>query len=1155
VRDQSVVLSAGAGCGKTFVLTRRFLSHLERSGPFAQRETGLENLVAITFTERAAREMRERIREQCRERVMRAPPGEVGHWLSVLRSLETARVGTIHSFCGTLLRSHAAEAGLDPHFTILEPVQANVLLQEETVELLRELLVAEHPAVQELVHAYGLGPLQVMLSMFVENRHDYAFHEFRKETPEAIVARWRAFLRAEVWPRRLRRLARQPETQRVLSLLREHVPRKGPMLERRLTLLDLLPRLMEPALDAAGPEPLLEEILAAARVSPGGTKTAWPEETPYEDVSDALKRLRDRVSPLLKKFVWNEVQARQAAELGLHLLTVTELVAKSYDHKKRELRALDFADLIAGARDLLRGESRKDLRQKLAHGLKLLLMDEFQDTDPTQAELARLLCDEVIHDGKLFLVGDQKQSIYRFRGADPRVFQQLRSELPAPGRLPLTLNFRSQPAILHFVNHLFREALSGADGYEALRAQHPQTTAEPAVEFLWARQADDTEEDHEKRELAPSQRKREGRWIARRIRGWLEDREPRVRDRAAPDGRRAVRPGDVAILFRALSDLESYESALREFGIDYYVVGGHAFYAQQEVYDLVNVLTAAARPDDLVSLAGALRSPFFNLSDEALYWLARAPGGLAAALSAAELPAELPASDREPVRFAAQVLAELRAGKDALPIAGLIRLVLERTGYDAILVGEFLGERKLANLGKLLDLAYSFDRAGFLTLDDYLYQLANFVAKQPKEPPAATQPEASDVVRLMSIHQAKGLEFPVVIVPDLNRRMQVPSSSTAYHPQLGPLVRLPSELREEPSVSGLTLYDAIEQEDDEEELIRLLYVATTRAADVLVLSASWAPEQTLANPWTKLLAERFDLESGRPLGTGGDNVRVRVLNEEPRLSRAAERRPKAVDRAKIASQAEHARTGEVPPLVARIRPQPAGRRQYSVSRMEGTLKLAIPQAERLDRLPTAHAAEEPLARAQALQLGTLIHGVLAEMGSQPPDDLERMIERTARQMIVPGTPWPDLQEVAKILRGFLQTARARSLFAAPHVETELEFLLSWPPDQPPEPDDLFLLGNIDVIYQDAAGDWHLVDYKTHDVQPANRAALKSQFEMQVHLYALAVEKVLGRAPVEVCIHWLRTGDEDHWTWNATARKHGLRLVSEALRTIRTASVD
>src|SRR6185437_2563556 len=186
------------------------------------------------------------------------------------------------------------------------------------------------------------------------------------------------------------------------------------------------------------------------------------------------------------------------------------------------------------------------------------------------------------------------------------------------------------------------------------------------------------------------------------------------------------------------------------------------------------------------------RSPIFSLDDETLFWLAQHEQGLAVSLFAQPLQGELTKSQQARVRFAAQTVTDLRALRDRVPITELVQQALARTGYDAVLLSEFLGERKLANLKKLIDQARTMDRAGIFTLTDFISQLSDFVVRQPDEALAATQAETANVVRLMSIHQSKGLEFPVVVVPDLERKNRGSTAPAAFQQELGPLVRNPS---------------------------------------------------------------------------------------------------------------------------------------------------------------------------------------------------------------------------------------------------------------------------------------------------------------------------------------------------------------------------
>ena len=1226
-RGVSVALSAGAGCGKTFVLTERFLAQLQPQDRAAAGGSELGRLVAITFTERAAREMRDRIRQACHRQLQDAAEEQVGYWLELSRDLDAARISTIHAFCGSLLRAHAVEAGLDPQFSVLDQAQAETLLYEALDERLRDRLAARDDAVIELVVEFGLERLYEMVDTLLRRRQEIEWAQWHSETAEGLVTIWDDYRQTHTVPRMLKQVADSRAADALLRLARLQ-PSRSPKMQARFSfLLERLPALPH-STDAKAD---LEAIQENAKVQ-GSTKNHWETEELYEQFRKHAEELRKLIKELQPALQFDRAEALPAAETALRLLGVAADVAEEYERRKQDLSALDFNDLLISARQLLTGPQRKGLRKRLSSQIGLLLVDEFQDTDPLQVELVKALCDDDVTGGKLFFVGDFKQSIYRFRGADPRVFRKLRGEIPPPGRLPLTLNFRSQPAVLDFVNALFCEELkageeSGAE-YEALRPHRSQVGPTPAVEFLWATDpaggdsvgdlvggdsvGDPVGGDSSRRPSAsgdasyngpsasggassnapsasgdasyngPSAsgdassstagqterlRRREADWIARRLRQMFDASEMIVYDaeaaKAGQPAARPVRPGDVALLFRALSNVELYEEALRRYGIDYYLVGGRAFYAQQEIFDLLNLLRALRSPCDRVSLAGVLRSPFFSLWDETLFWLARHADGLCGGLFAQDLPAQLDPQQRGRVRFAADVLRELRAMKDRLPIAQLIGEVLSRTGYDAILLAEFLGERKLANLRKLIEQARSFDRSGIFTLADFITQLSQFVARQPDEPLAATHPESTKVVRLMTIHQAKGLEFPVVVVPDLDRRNRGSSASVAFTPQLGPMVKYRD------ANSGFDLHALAEADEERAELVRLLYVATTRAADYLILSAGLPDLDSARGPWMELLGRRFDLRSGEfraglPDTYGQPKVRVTTteppLDRRPSSARVRLALPEVVAEAR---QTAERGAGRVPQYLAPVPPDAAARRQYSFSRLTGALhgdcpdfraaKTGLsPSDEGSGACPDFRVAktglspfdtDEPPAL-DPLGLGTLVHAVLAEIGFADPGDVPATVRRHAQRHLSEGEN--RLDEPIELVRRFLASPRVAEIVAADEVYRELEFLLAWPPGNDEDSDGRYLQGFIDCLYRDAAGQWHLVDYKTNRVTAATLAAVAAEYEMQMLLYALAAESVLGRPPAELVLSFLRPGLEHRFPWDNTSRRRVVELVDRSL---------
>jgi ATP-dependent helicase/nuclease subunit A len=1141
-RQVSVALSAGAGCGKTFVLTERFLAYFDRRDRPAAQPSDLGRAVAITFTERAAREMRDRIRRKCHDRLMTAEPQDAPYWADLLRGLDNARISTIHSFCASLLRSRAVEAGIDPQFEVLEQAQADTLLSEVIDDELRRLLAEREPVAFEMATRFDLALLREMLRTLVLDCTSDQFASWLQISPDQQVACWEACFRERVLGAVVRQVSESAAARTILSIIREHVPDHGAMRSRCEVLLVQLLAIASAA-DSRAIQSHLDEIQTNARVQGGGGAKAWESPEVYAAFRDAATELRKRVDEARPFATFDPRAAREAAEIGGQLLAMAGGVHRRFARNKQELNVLDFNDLLSGARQLLADPAHRELRTRLASQIDLLLVDEFQDTDPLQVELVRALCDEDIAGGKLFFVGDYKQSIYRFRGADPHVFRSLRDRTPEQGRQKLTLNFRSQPAILQFVNGLFWHDLG--DDYEALRPERPQVSPTPAVEFLWARGADDTKENKE------TQRRREADWIARRVRALIDGQQPIVCGASVEAGRpaaRAAQPGDFAILFRALSNVEIYEEALRRHGIDYYLVGGHAFYAQQEIFDLLNLLRTLNSRADLVSLAGVLRSGFFSLADETIFWLSGHPEGLASGLFAAEHPAEIPPEQSERARFAATTLAQLRQCKDRLRICDLIDEALARTGYDAVLLNEFLGERKLANLRKLVEQARSFERGDFFGLSDFIAQLALFVARQPEEPLAATQAEDTNVVRLMTIHQSKGLEFPIVIVADVDRRRHDASAPVHFDAELGPLVRLPETVRGKAPPGGYELWRFLEKSQEAAELHRLLYVATTRAADYLILSSNITRLEAAEGPWMELLARRFDLASGRLIGSlPRDEPRpeVRVTSEEPPLPRSGRSRSKKVDLDQVVDNVMAAsrvfQPGRRP--IDLVEPDWSARRQYSFSRLAGTLHR--------HREPTEPIDSDEAAPVDARGLGTLVHAVLAAMEFNQPIDLPNLVKLHALRHLSEDSA--DAKEALEMIERFAASPRARELAAAKESHAEVEFLLRWPPDELPRNQavehQVLVRGYLDRLYQDSAGRWHVLDFKTNRVRGGEVAQQAAAYEMQMLVYALATERILGSAPASLTLHFLRSGAEHPFAWNEAARQRTIDLVNQGVAAV------
>jgi len=883
-RDTSVVLSAGAGCGKTFVLTQRYIRHLEVDGVTPRQ------IVAITFTERAAREMRDRIRRELSQRRQQAwqenDPNALRHWQTLLLELEQATITTIHAFCSALLRRYAILAGLDPSFTVLDELQAATWHQGHIRDALERLLLhphtpAETESLRQLLHFFSYSEVLRGIEALLAQEDRPAWEDWHRRSPDQIVAFWRdqAGFFGSRWVKHL------GHTDPRWVALGRLLPRLATYTNSLGRLAHTLRQLLEELVRSPNSPQLWHRLRETAKIQ-GIPRKDWPDDQIKEQAKAILTDFRDALSRHAEMFdpqLWDADQTGllKAAEIGQHWLTVALWVAEEGRRRKNQDDVLSFQDLLLRCRDLLRDHPA--IRAELQNQYRFLLLDELQDTDPVQMELIEWLCGEQLTTGKLFAVGDHKQSIYRFRGAEVELFLQLRRQMPPAGRLALTRNFRSHAGVLRFVNALFGRHL---EDYIPLEAHRHAETEEVPVEFLWveppeADQAERQEAEHDDEHADEGPARQRRRWeaaaVAQRIQELLDDPTPRLWGRESQP--RRLQKRDIVLLFRAMSHVDIYEAALQNAGIDYYVIGGWAFFAQQEIFDILNVVRAIENPYDSIPLAGALRSPLLQVSDEGLTILARHREGLWGGLRDTSWQQHLPVEEREVVRRAARLLQHWQQQKDRLPLARLLGQIVADTAYDAALQFEPLGERKLANLWKLIEMARDFEQSGLFGLHEFADRLQDLIARQPKEEQAATVPEEADVIRLMSIHQAKGLEFPVVFVPDLaGARRRGESAPVCWHRTLGCLVQLPAEWRmlpdgaEAPPFSPLPskLGQRWNELADVQEEWRIFYVACTRAADRLILSATLQrplkPEDSALpiqhNPWTLLLEDRFDLIQG-----------------------------------------------------------------------------------------------------------------------------------------------------------------------------------------------------------------------------------------------------------------------------------------------------
>ena len=840
--DESLFVEAAAGTGKTTVLVDRIVNVL------AQGKAGVDRILAVTFTEKAAGELKLRLRAEL-ERVRR-DRGASGTLEDAIARLEEAQVNTIHGFCVDLLRERPVEAGVDPRFEVLSEPEARGLFARAFDLWLEEVLAGPPDGVRR-----ALRRRPSAAGFDADPSDDGPTDRLRAAAWQ--LAEWRDF----DTPYRRAAFEREALVDAIVGDLCRFADRTEQAANRRDRLyLDTRParlaaqairtgEAMRPRRDYDGIESQLVELaLNRGFGDPRrGAGSRYAADIARADLLQEHRALVDR----LREF-------RRAADADLAALLQRELRAPvaRYGELKSSTGRLDFVDLLLMARDLLRGEDavRQEFQRRYTH----IFVDEFQDTDPLQAEVLLLLAaaDPAERDwrraapspGKLFVVGDPKQSIYRFRRADVDIYYQVKSRLEARGMsvLQLTSSFRGAPPIQHFVNRAFEPHMAppagaaGASRYVPLSPTRPAPAGQPAVVVLPAPRP------YGYRRVAASAIERSLPDAVGAFVRWLIDESGWTVTAAAGSAEGGGGPVPIAarhvcLLFRRFESFRRdmtrpYVEALEAREIPHLLVGGRAFHEREEVATMRSALAAVEWPDDELSVFATLRGSLFAIDDEALFGYrhrfgAPHPYRIPAALApGAEQPAEL---DRfVPVADALELLRDLHRGRNRVPVEATIGRLLDATRAHAGFALRPAGEQALANVLQMAEMARRHDAAGGLSFRSFVEHLLDEAdRRQAGEAPIFE--EGSDGVRIMTVHRAKGLEFPVVVLADPTCKLHRRTADRYIDGEKG-LCAL--------RLAGWQPLDLLDHEEDEVERnraegVRLAYVAATRARDLLVVPA------------------------------------------------------------------------------------------------------------------------------------------------------------------------------------------------------------------------------------------------------------------------------------------------------------------------------
>ena len=1136
--DESLVVEAAAGTGKTSELVARLIAVL------AEGRGNVQSVVAVTFTEKAAGELKLRLRAELERARQKAAgdPSRLAHLDEALAHLEEARVSTIHGFCNDLLHERPVEALVDPRFRVLTEPEAEALYRRAFDRWIEAQLESPREGLRRALRRRATfddgDPVERLrgagwtLTDWRDFRAPWRREAFARESAiDALVQQVHAFrdelrscespadsLYADTWL--ARRISDDVRVREPLA------PRDYDGLEAELVDLARSRQFRRPR---KGNERNYrggvsrDEVLAThARVC--------------EALDDFARRADADLAALLQQELWATVDA--------------------YEALKTRAGCLDFLDLLLRTRNLVR--DRADVRAELQRRFTHIFVDEFQDTDPLQAEILLLLAasdpavanwrDVTPAPGKLFVVGDPKQSIYRFRRADVGIYQEVKTLLGARGVavLELTSSFRAVPSVQRLVNAGFAPRMvenhaTLQSGYVPLTSYRAERAGQPAVVALpvprpygrWGLTKTAISES------LPDAVAAFVRWLVHES-GW------RVTERDRPGEELPVTARHICLLFRRFTQwgadiTQPYVEALEARGVPHMLVGGKSFHLREEVESLCTALTAIEWPDDELAVYGTLRGPLFAVGDEALLEYRERCGRL----HPFRVREESVLSHLQPVIDGLRLLRELYRRRNVRPVEETVDTLLAATRAHAAFILRPSGERALANVLRIAELARGWEASGGISFRGFVEQLAE--EGEGEAPEAPVVEEGSEGVRIMTVHRAKGLEFPVVILADIGANAAAQNPTRYLDPQRGLCaVRL----------AGWSPWDLLDHEEEEmgrdrAEGVRVAYVAATRARDLLVVPAigddpfannwdaapdSWiepvqravypaadrrrAPQPAPACPpfGEDSVLERPDRETpgrdnvqpGLHVLGGSNDGQYPVVWWDPRVLTLGVQPVYGIRRQDLIEDPGR----EV--LAADLRDYQAWQQAREAAREQGAqpsfaVQTVTEWARRRDADAAAPEREvmvvdaaSGLPRPTGPRFGTLVHAVLATAALDAKRDA--IAEVATLQARILGAPPEETAAATTLVEAALAhplLLRAREAWRAGHCRRET-------PITAVQPDGSILEGVLDLAFEEPDG-WTVVDFKTE----AELAGPLARYRRQVDAYASVVARVTGRPTAAV----------------------------------------
>ncbi len=1095
------LISAGAGTGKTRVLVERVFNLVTR------HSVPLSEILVLTFTEKAAGEIKQRLSRRFQEEKR----------LQARQDLESAAISTFHSFAARLLREHPVEAGVDPDFRVFENEEAELLKEEALDDCITRLFSSGGGS------ALG-GETPAPAFQFFERQGEAAareailhvYHTARQEglSLAAYFSKWK--------PARAEKV-REFESQ----ILQQSDNLTAPIAKS----IDLeawkkwLAQKEWSWLDAENFDVWIKTFGRSSKL------------TPWKDFARE----------------WATYRLEPFAEEALTWLEQVVLMFETvYTQKKQTQNGLDFDDLQVRAIELLKENTAgsRIVLNALRRQFKHIFVDEFQDTSYLQMEFVQFL----MSSAEVFLVGDYKQSIYAFRGAEPRLFLETGkafADSDAALCIPLVDNFRSRLSVLDFANTFF-----------ARLWEEDKFPFEPLV---MKKESAEKEITGEKPELIivpvsdegggkEEARFREGTAIAARIQ--------ELKTQGVPYG-------DMAVLFSAMTHSALYEYALRRAGVPYVSVSGMSFYDQPEIRDLMSLLECLQNPLSDVPLAALLRSPFVQISDETLFWIAERAKSkneknpLCEGLSKFREISEIAVAEKQKLESFWNYFQNWRKRKDANRLSDLLEEAVDKTGYAVWALAQPGGVRRYGHIRKFIQLARRQEGRGKLSIHSFLGLMRRLQFQEVRASDTAAAGEDIQAVKLMTIHAAKGLEFPVVFVSDLGRERNRSENHPALAvPHAGYAMRVKNPLTgENERTYSFNQLDLIRKKQDDDERKRLFYVAVTRAENKLILSGVWDPPKKekenysdMASWMDWVIRSRDLLQEKLPAAALGEvsppahqasaekpqfQILLRDVLAEKEFASVAEadlpeEAVRVMKRIQSVKPSEFAKVIDLPVsayvLFAKDPEQfwsvygrgwslpsfnsglPASRQAdvptANLSSSSSELSSTASDIDKEDRIIEAIAEEPGIPAEDAADFGIRMHRALEFLDWEQPG---RSVESVNLDRVFAGFSEAKRAEAAGILTGFLETDLFKEIRRSKLVRRELDFVINARRG--------LIDGVIDVLFQNQDGSFTVLDYKTAEGDAEK--VIQRGYDLQIQIYGLAASKILKQPVSRGQVYFLK----------------------------------